>query len=133
MSNDRKEYREPKSAASEVSSQPSQRRRRLVKGALSAPVFLTLQSGSVLANSSIDATVATANDAVNNPPFCIFPGLNTTLEFESGTNKADFGEGAECISYTGAVGTDSDGRLRCPDTTGGYIVTASSAGSLCPT
>ena len=47
MSDDRKEPREVKTAADEVADQPSQRRRRLVKGALSAPVFLTLQNGSV--------------------------------------------------------------------------------------
>ncbi len=57
MSDDRKKPREVKTVADGVTEQPSQRRRRLVKGALSAPVFLTLQNGSVFANTSNDATI----------------------------------------------------------------------------
>jgi hypothetical protein len=144
MSDDRKHPREVETAAEQVPGQPSQRRRRLVKGALSAPVFLTLQNGSVFANTSNDALLATGvKDAkvhqdLNGDPYlqCVIPGEGAGQDGE----KFDFGSMYRCPKVY--IETDDEGNLlkqaaydQCTgyeqNQLGGYIVAGSAHASLC--
>lgn len=144
MSNDRKDLREAKTAADKITSQPSQRRRRLVKGALSAPVFLTLQNGSVFANTSNDATVATQKNIQDAVAYmadnrmnilCVHPLEGVTQE---GTDRYDFGAKFQCVNEPILTnGTDEEllqSRLaalsRC-ESNNGYIIAGSSHASIC--
>jgi len=145
MSDDRKKPSEADTAADQVTGQPSQRRRRLVKGALSAPVFLTLQNGAFAANTSNDAKPVTVLADAGDNPVCVFRDGSTSIDHTVG-EKIDFGAVPVCANgefdqngnltnlntYEGA-----DGFLRCnvkdnSNFEGGYIVAGSSGASICP-
>jgi hypothetical protein len=139
MSEERKNLREVKTSAAGDPEQPSQHRRRLVKGALSAPVFLTLQNGSVFANTSNDAEIAqTLADAGDNP-VCVF----SNNDMPDG-DKIDFGENPVCFFQQGTgngqfrIRPNVNNPLLCdvPGTgqefRGGYVVAGSSGASICP-
>lgn len=137
MSDDRKKPREVSTMTAGVTEQPSQHRRRLVKGALSAPVFLTLQNGSVFANTSNDATIMEDVKVGDNLSGlkCAFP-LDDSYPREEG-EKSDFGPSSMC-SDDGVFEIAGDlGPGRCNaregGMQGGYIVAASSGGSICGT
>jgi len=129
MSDDCKKPSEVKTAADEVVEQPSQRRRRLVKGALSAPVFLTLQNGAVFANTSNDAQVVTNNQDIKNGDVCVFSDSPGYPKIDG--DKIDFGEDLACFDEFQPYGNPLQCQLN-GQTKGGYIVTASSATSICP-
>ena len=137
MSEERKNLREVKTSAAGDPAQPSQRRRRLVKGALSAPVFLTLQNGSVFANTSNDAEIAQTLEDAGDNPVCVFSN-NAVHD----SNKIDFGDNPMCFFKQGdeagqfTIVTYQDNPLLCnvnDDSTfqGGYIVAGSSGASIC--
>lgn len=140
MSNDRKDPREAKTAAGDATSQPSQRRRRLVKGALSAPVFLTLQNGSVFANTSNDAYIVESaseitaddiftktKDGVEEPyVMCVTPGQDAGQD----GNKYDFGNHYSCDLESLTDQTPEEAFANCRSG-GGWIVAGSSHASLC--
>jgi hypothetical protein len=144
MSETRNELREGQAATTAYPGQPSQRRRRLIKGALSAPVFLTLQNGSVFANTSNDAEIAQTFVDVENitNPVCVVPG---TQNFHEEGGKFDFGEGLDC-SFTPGTGVgefkinpnpNNQNPVICEIRENGgfkdgYIVAGSSGASICP-
>lgn len=139
MSEEQNNPREVKTAASEDPGQPNQRRRRLVKGALSAPVFLTLQNGSVFANTSNDAEIAQTLADAGDAPVCVF----SNNDVPDG-DKIDFGESPVCFFEQGnpagqfTIRDDQDNPLLCDvnglgnQFQGGYVVAGSSGASICP-
>jgi hypothetical protein len=139
MSEKRKNLREVKTSAAGDPEQPSQHRRRLVKGALSAPVFLTLQNGSVFANTSNDAEIAQTRGDEGDNPVCVFSN-DDMLDGD----KIDFGENPVCFFEQGnpagqfTIREDQENPLVCDvnglgnEFKGGYVVAGSSGASICP-
>lgn len=139
MSEEPNNLREIKTAASEDPGQPSQRRRRLVKGVLSAPVFLTLQNGSVFANTSNDAEIAQTMEDAGDNPVCVF----SNNDVPDG-DKIDFGDNPVCFFEQGnpagqfTITNGQENPLLCDvnglgnEFRGGYVVAGSSGASICP-
>ena len=157
MSDDPKNLRDTKTAVGEGKAQPSQRRRRLVKGALSAPVFLTLQNGSVFANTSNDATVVEFEEHVDQATVYEYGGEKRILCVQANPGPAvqetgastsaryDFGDTPACLHMSveeldengmpnGIVTLESKQLAfrKCKEpNVGGYIIAGSSHASIC--
>lgn len=121
---------------------PSQRRRRLIKGAFSAPIVLTLCNGAEVAASSHIVTVANlgvCDDSANtnvtsivgDPAACVIPDEGSCTSYVGG-EKCDVGD-----DYTYTVVSappqgfkcNNDFFTTCPQN-GGVLITSSSATSL---
>jgi hypothetical protein len=125
---------------------PSQRRRRLIKGAFSAPIVLTLCNGAAVAASSHIVTVANlgvcddnngnngntnVTSIVGDPAACVIPDGGSCTSYVGG-EKCDVGD-----DYTYSVVSapregfkcNNDFFTTCPGD-GGVIITSSSATSL---
>ena len=123
----------------------SPRRRRLLKGALSAPMILTLYSGAAIARSSNTPTIAlTKTDATGNRPqeggtaTCISGGECTNAAYDPDATtytKCDAGPSYDRhdISVSNGVGHDIIEIQRdCNSANGGVAITVSSVPSLLP-